>query len=167
MRGTAPIALLRRNRDLRALFLAQVISFAGDWFAFVALVGLVLDLTGSDLAGSQVFVATILPTFLASSLVGPAVDRFDRRRLMVGVSIAQAALALLLLAVGPGRAWLASSFRSTTAAQQLVAADNHSIGRQGATSKPRGPPGWGARSVTRRGSTASALIHRSTCGSGR
>lgn len=107
MFSTAPIMLLRRNRDFRALFLAQIISFAGDWFAFVALVGLVLDLTGSDLAASLVFVSTMLPTFLAGPVAGPAVDRFDRRRLMVGVCIAQSALALLLLAVGPGRAWLA------------------------------------------------------------
>ena len=29
--------LLRTNRDLRWLFIAQVISFMGDWFSFVAL----------------------------------------------------------------------------------------------------------------------------------
>ena len=28
--------LLRTNRDLRWLFIAQVISFMGDWFSFVA-----------------------------------------------------------------------------------------------------------------------------------
>lgn len=48
----APVlALLRRNPDLRALFFAQIVSFAGDWFATVAMLGLVIDRTGSDLAG--------------------------------------------------------------------------------------------------------------------
>ncbi|MEW6155413.1 MAG: MFS transporter [Actinomycetota bacterium] len=107
MVAPSPIALLRANRDFRAIYLAQVVSFAGDWFAFVAVVGLVLDLTGSDLAASLVFVATMLPTFLAGPLAGPAVDRFDRRKLMVAVSVGQAGFALLFLAVSPGRAWLA------------------------------------------------------------
>ena len=29
--------MLRTNPDLRALFVAQVVSFMGDWFTFVAL----------------------------------------------------------------------------------------------------------------------------------
>ena len=37
------IGLLRRNRDFRALFLAQIVSFCGDWFATVAMLGLVID----------------------------------------------------------------------------------------------------------------------------
>ena len=39
------IDLLRRNRDLRLLFFSQVISLGGDWFATVALLGLIGDLT--------------------------------------------------------------------------------------------------------------------------
>ncbi len=34
--------LLRTNRDLRWLFVALVISYIGDWFAYVAFVGVVL-----------------------------------------------------------------------------------------------------------------------------
>lgn len=96
--------------------LAQVVSFAGDWFTFVALVGRVFDLTGSDLAASMVFVSTMLPTFLATPIAGPAVDHFDRRRLMVTVSLGQAALALALLAVGPGRVWVAFAAQGSIAA---------------------------------------------------
>lgn len=88
----------------------------GDWFTFVALVGRVLDLTGSDLAASMVFVSTMLPTFLATPIAGPAVDHFDRRRLMVTVSLLQAGLALTLLAVGPGRVWLAFVAQGSIAA---------------------------------------------------
>ncbi|MGH9022357.1 MAG: MFS transporter [Acidimicrobiia bacterium] len=101
------LSLLRRNRDLRALFLAQVISYGGDWFAFVALVGLVLELTGSAFSASLIFVSMTLPTFLASPVAGAAVDRFDRRRLMTGVLLAQSVAALGLLAVGPSTIWLA------------------------------------------------------------
>ena len=44
------LSLLRRNRDFRTVFTAQVISYMGDWFATVAVLGLVLDLTDSGFA---------------------------------------------------------------------------------------------------------------------
>jgi MFS family permease len=101
------LSLLRRNRDFRLVFVAQVVSYAGDWFATVALLGLVIDLTHSDLAAALVFVSQTLPAFLVTPLAGPAADRFDRRRLMFGVSIAQVGAALLFLLVGSGNVWLA------------------------------------------------------------
>ncbi|MDQ1488635.1 MAG: hypothetical protein QOJ23_1149 [Actinomycetota bacterium] len=91
------IALLRRNGDFRAVFIAQIVSFAGDWFATVAMLGLVIDRTGSKLAATAVFVVQALPNFALSPLAGPAADRFDRRRLMVGVSLLQAGAASLFL----------------------------------------------------------------------
>ena len=101
------VELLRRNRDFRALFSAQVVSYLGDWFAVVALSGLVEDLTHSAVLVSLVFVATTLPAFFVSPLAGPTADRFDRRRLMILVSLAQAAAAMALLLVRPGRVWIA------------------------------------------------------------
>jgi MFS family permease len=91
------IALLRRNGDFRALFFAQIVSFSGDWFATVAMLGLVIDRTGSDLAATSVFVVQSLPGFILSPLAGPAADRFDRRTLLIAVSLLQAASAGLFL----------------------------------------------------------------------
>ncbi|MEW6471790.1 MAG: MFS transporter [Actinomycetota bacterium] len=91
------IGLLRRNGDFRALFLAQIVSFCGDWFATVAMLGLVIDRTGSDIAAAAVFVVQTLPAFVLSPLAGPAADRFDRRTLMLTVSLLQAAAAGLFL----------------------------------------------------------------------
>lgn len=99
--------LLRRNRDFRLLFLAQLVSFGGDWFANVALIGLLLDLTdGSGLAASLVFLASTLPAFLVTPLTGVAADRFDRRRLIVAVSAVQAVAALGFLLTGRGHWWV-------------------------------------------------------------
>src|SRR5205085_11571911 len=110
-------SLLRRNRDFRALFLAQVISYMGDWFASVAMLGLVLDLTHSDLAATLVFVSQTLPSFVMTPLAGPAADRFDRRQLMVGVSgIQVAAAALFLLARDSSTVWLAFVAQGTISA---------------------------------------------------
>ena len=91
------IGLLRRNGDFRAVFLAQVISYCGDWFATVAMLGLVIDRTGSNLAGAAVLVVQSLPIFLLSPLAGPAADRIDRRLLMMVISLLQAGAASLFL----------------------------------------------------------------------
>jgi len=106
------LSLLRRNRDIRLLFFAQVVSYLGDWFTFVALAGLVEDLTGSSFLVSLVLVAFSLPSFLMSPVAGPVADRFDRRRIVVVVSIGQAAGAMGLLLVGEGTVWLAFVFQS-------------------------------------------------------
>jgi MFS family permease len=91
------IGLLRRNGDFRAVFLAQIISYCGDWFATVAMLGLVIDRTGSNFAGAAVLVVQSLPIFLLSPLAGPAADRIDRRLLMMVISVLQAGAAGLFL----------------------------------------------------------------------
>jgi MFS family permease len=100
-------SLLRRNRDIRLVFFAQVVSYLGDWFTFVALAGLVEDLTGSSFLVSLVLVAFSLPSFLMSPIAGPVADRLDRRKIVVVVSVGQAVAALALLLVDTGTVWLA------------------------------------------------------------
>src|SRR5262245_48879758 len=110
------LAMLRSNRDLRTLFVAQVVSYLGDWFCYVALLGLVNDLSGSSLLVALVFVSQALPGFLMAPVAGAAADRFDRRRIIVTVSCVQAVAAVVLLTVGPGRVWLAFLAQATIAA---------------------------------------------------
>lgn len=101
-------SLLRRNPDFRRLFLASVVSFLGDWFALVAVSGLVKELTGSEGSTALVFAAEVLPIFLFAPLAGVLADRMDRKRLMIGSAVARVFPALgLLVALGTGRAWLA------------------------------------------------------------
>jgi MFS family permease len=94
-----PLRVLLVNRDLRWLFGAQVVSYMGDWFAYVALAGRVHDLTDSDLLVSLLFVLESLPIFFMLPLAGPVVDRYDRRRVIILVSCGQALAALGMLAV--------------------------------------------------------------------
>jgi len=93
------LELLRTNRQLRWLFLAQVVSYAGDWFAYVALAGRIHDLTGSSVLVSLVYVLESLPTFLMVPLAGSVVDRLDRRRIILAVSGAQMVAAAAMVAV--------------------------------------------------------------------
>ena len=108
--------LLRENRDIRLLFSAQVVSYLGDWFTFVALAGLVEDATGSKFLVSLVMVAFSLPAFLASPIAGPTADRYDRRKLLVGVSLLQAVAAIGLVASDGSRIWMAFLFQSSISA---------------------------------------------------
>ncbi len=99
------IKLLRSNADLRALFFAQVISFMGDWFVFVAITGMVKDATDSEFLVSLAYVSFTLPAFLATPIAGSMVDRFDRRKLVIVVSALQAIAALGLLTASVDRVW--------------------------------------------------------------
>lgn len=106
--------LLVRNRDFRRLFLASVVSLGGDWFSFVAVAGLVTELTGRAGAPAFVFAATVLPVFLASPIAGVLADRFDRRRILVIADLARVPIALALCAAAHWRSTLLA-FAAVTA----------------------------------------------------
>ena len=91
--------LLRRNPDFAKLYGAQLISFGGDWFASVALLGLVLDTTGSATLAGLIIAAQTLPFALISPFAGVIVDRFDRRTVMITTDVLRALLAVGFLAV--------------------------------------------------------------------
>src|SRR6185503_13948843 len=103
----AALDLLRRNRDFRRLFLASVISLGGDWFLFVALGGLVLEVTGKAAAVGIMICAQELPIFLATPWAGWLADRFNRRHLMIVCDLARTGICLAFLTVGPANLWLA------------------------------------------------------------
>src|SRR5438132_556533 len=88
------LGLLRDNRDFRLLYIATLISLAGDWFLFVALQDLVLQLTGSPLLATLILVIQTVPAFLAAPFAGHFIDKLDRRRLLVVVNLILAGAAL-------------------------------------------------------------------------
>jgi MFS family permease len=89
--------LLRRNPDFARLYLALLLAFAADWFATVALVGLVLDITDSATAAALILVLQTAPFLLATPLAGMLADRLDRRRLLVGANLGRAVVCVGLL----------------------------------------------------------------------
>ncbi|MBW3657139.1 MAG: MFS transporter [Actinobacteria bacterium] len=100
--------LIRRNADFRRLFLGSIVSFLGDWFALVAVAGLVKELTGREGATAWVFAAEVLPIFFLSPVAGVLADRMDRKRLMIASAVLRVVPALGLVAASQlGQAWLA------------------------------------------------------------
>jgi MFS family permease len=90
-------SLLGNSRFLR-LWIGQGVSFLGDGVSMVALVVLIVQITGSASAVGGALVARLLPT-IASPLAGVLADRLDRRVVLVASDLARAVLALGLIFV--------------------------------------------------------------------
>ena len=92
-------ALVTGNVSFRRLWIGSIISLLGDWFNTIALYVLVTELTGSPLALGAVFLTKMLPWALAAPLAGVVVDRYNRRRLMIGMDLVRAVLVLGFLLI--------------------------------------------------------------------
>ena len=102
------VDLLRRERDFRRVFVSELVSFGGDWFAVIPLLALLPRLTGSGMWGGLVLAADTAVFALLSPYAGSVVDRLDRRRIMVIADVVSAVLILgLLLVRSSGTAWIA------------------------------------------------------------
>jgi MFS family permease len=91
------LRLLRHNRDFRLLYAGTLISLGGDWFLTVALLDLVLSLTGSATLASLMLLCQSLPIFIVTPFAGHLVDRVDRRKLMIVVDVVRTGACLLPL----------------------------------------------------------------------
>lgn len=91
-----PYVRLALNVDFTALWVGQLVSFFGDRVNQIAIVFLVLGLTGSPIAVSAVFVAAFLPNLLLGPIAGALVDRWDHREVMVVSDLLRAAAVLLV-----------------------------------------------------------------------
>lgn len=94
--GPPGYAALLRGRDFTLLFAGQAVSRLGDGIHEVALLWLVLRLTGSALITGTVLAVQLLPTLFFGLLAGALVDRWDRRRTMIIADVARAGLVLLI-----------------------------------------------------------------------
>ena len=99
------------NSEFRALWLAQLLSVAGDQLARVAMTVLVYDRTHSALWTAATYAATFLPWILGSVTLSGLADRLPRRQLMVACDAARLMLvslmALVSLVVASGAAlWI-------------------------------------------------------------
>ena len=98
-----------RRRNYRLFFVGHAVSVSGTWMQRVAQDWLVLELSGSGIALGISTALQFLPILLFGMWGGLIVDRFDRRRLIIGSQIAQAVLALTLgylAATGVVQLWM-------------------------------------------------------------
>lgn len=82
---------MRRNRPLQGFLAGLLVSRLGDQVYGLALPWLVYNLTGSALAMGGIYAAAQAPVLL-NPFVGALVDRWDRRRVLLGTALARATL---------------------------------------------------------------------------
>ncbi len=91
-----------RHRRWRWLLASVVVSLAGDLLYWVALIAFLVDGAGAGEGASWVAVALLarlVPSVLLGPFGGTVADRMDRRRLLVGLDLARAAVFLAMAAV--------------------------------------------------------------------
>ena len=101
--------LIRGNRNFRNLLAGQFISELGNWFNFIAGLGLVRVVSeASPLAAGIFFICRLLPFALVSPFAGTFVDRFSRRKVMIATDLARVVVALsFLLVTSADDLWIA------------------------------------------------------------
>ena len=100
MGGVGYVELLKRNSRFRRLFLANEISFIGDWFTVIALFILAGEATdNSPLAIAGVMASRSFALALATPFTGMLADRYSRKGLMLGANIASLVVLVFVLAL--------------------------------------------------------------------
>ena len=101
------VELLRGNHDFRRLFIGGLVSQTGDWFNSVALLTLLLSLTGSGEAVGYILIIKLLPSFFVGPLAGVVADRFNRKTIMIVADVLRGIIVLGFLVVQrPDQVWL-------------------------------------------------------------
>ncbi|MEC3977312.1 MFS transporter [Amycolatopsis sp. H20-H5] len=88
------------RREYRVLFVATLVSVAGDQFARVGLSVLVYDRTRSAGLTALTYALTYLPDVLAGPLLSGLADRWPRRRVMIIADLTRAVLVALMAIPG-------------------------------------------------------------------
>ena len=101
--------LLQRNQSFRRLWIGQVISELGNWFNFIAALGLVRVVSnGAPEVTTLILICRLVPFTLFSPLAGAFVDRWSRRNVMIVTDILRVVVALgFLLVRRPQDLWIA------------------------------------------------------------
>src|SRR5689334_2207730 len=103
------LQLLRRNRTFRRLWMGQVISELGNWFNFIAVLGLVrLVSHAAPEVTTIILIIRLAPFTLLAPFAGAFVDRWSRRTVMITTDLLRVLVALgPLLVHGPQDLWIA------------------------------------------------------------
>ena len=86
------------TRDFFRLWIAQVVSATGDWLGLVATISLAARLSeGSKGAAIALVLASrVAPGFFIGTAAGVIVDRFNRKRVMIGCDVGRALVLVAL-----------------------------------------------------------------------
>ncbi len=101
------VQLLRHNHNYRNMWIGQVVSEVGDHFNNIAVFSLAVGATKSGLVVSGVMLSRAIPAMLIGPAAGVALDRFNRKHIMIASDLIRAVVAsLFILTVQRHDTWL-------------------------------------------------------------
>ncbi|WP_044022650.1 MFS transporter [Bacillus sp. SG-1] len=89
---------LLKNRSYRRLWFAQVISELGDGISHLLILFLASQLTTNPMIFGYILIARHLPGMLFGTLVGPLVDQFSKKWIMIASDLYRFLIVLLMIA---------------------------------------------------------------------
>ena len=91
--------LLRKNRNFRRLWSAQIVSEIGDWFYTLAIYTLLLQLTGHASSVALALVLQVLPQTFVGPMAGIVNDRISRKKVMIAADLIRMVIVFSMLLV--------------------------------------------------------------------
>ncbi|KYD09578.1 MFS transporter [Saccharococcus caldoxylosilyticus] len=96
---TNAINIFRQEKNYLRLFLAGIVNGIGDRFSQVALLALLLELTGSGFAVGAALAIRVVPFLLFGPLGGFLADRFSRKKILIITDLSRIAFAISFVLV--------------------------------------------------------------------
>ncbi|MFS0592952.1 MFS transporter [Cytobacillus horneckiae] len=93
------VKLFKEEKDYLKLFSAGVLNGIGDRFSQVALLALLLNLTGSGLAVGLALAIRVIPFLIFAPFGGALADRFSRRKILVFTDLSRILFAVSFIFV--------------------------------------------------------------------
>jgi MFS family permease len=91
--------LIRKNRNFRRLWCAQIVSEIGDWFYTLAIYTLLLQLTGQASSVALALVLQVLPQTFVGPMAGVVNDRISRKKVMIAADLIRVVIVFSMLLV--------------------------------------------------------------------
>lgn len=101
------LGLLKNNKSVRQVWMAQIVSEVGDWLNFVALLQMIKQFSGTAQSSGLLIILQMMPLVVFSPFSGALADKFDRRKIMIMCDLLRAVIVLGLLTIhSPEQLWL-------------------------------------------------------------
>ena len=98
------VRVLRDNAVYRTLFMSYCIDNCGNWFTYVACIGIIERVSVGEVSAldtSLFLICRLLPSVLFAGILGPIADRYDKVTLLIICSSGSALSVFIMLILFP------------------------------------------------------------------
>ena len=107
----AMLELVRKRPNFRLILISNMISQLGDWLSYIAISLITLSSGEGGLALASAYLVHTLPSAFMAPFTGRVADRYDRRKVMIGVAIFASLLTVCMcISAHHQNVWLLQGF---------------------------------------------------------